>query len=345
MKCPCCGEDHLICSEDITQRPTEVFAPCPQCNPRPRDKDRPVLSGEVISGPCQCNRRFIDDVMAEIYRILHTEGVFEGSEPLSSIGTPLICPGLFLRRPPMLPPRSLLIISDCIPAPVAEKAYALIPELCGIITHMQELPGPGDIRTGQEPSVHEGALVCGCDVREDIFLSGKGPVVVIKKQAFMHIEFPKGIDPKILSVEKHVRQIHPDVFIDACAGPGTLGISAALFGVPRIVMCDVWHASVWSAIQTIRINQKKLGINTLTIHEEIGKRPKVWSLKPVLICTAQGEKILIQVYHGSYEFLGPEIPPGRRLTVFDPFDKESFRKNDRILTSWQEKIGGEVFIP
>lgn len=345
MKCSCCGEDHIICPGDITSRPSQFFAPCPQCNPLPRLKDRPVSSGEVIPGPCQCNRRFIDDVMADIYQVLHEEGIFHGSEPLSSIGTPLISPGLFLRRPPMLPPRSLLIISDLIPAPVADMVYRKVPELLGIVYHAHEIPGPGDVTSGQEPSIHEGMLLCGCDVRADIFLSGKGPVVVIKKQADMHIEFPKGIDPKVVTVEEHVRRLHPDVFIDACAGPGTLGITAALFGVPNIVMCDVWHASVWSAIQTIRVNQKKLGITSITICEDITKRPPVWTGDPALICTATGKGINIQLYNGSYEFLGADLPEGKRLTAFDPFDKESFRKNDPFLTAWKEKIGGEVFIP
>ena len=345
MKCSCCGEDHIICPGDITSRPSQFFAPCPQCNPLPRLKDRPVSSGEVIPGPCQCNRRFIDDVMADIYQVLHEEGIFHGSEPLSSIGTPLISPGLFLRRPPMLPPRSLLIISDLIPAPVADMVYRKVPELLGIVYHAHEIPGPGDVTSGQEPSIHESMLLCGCDVRADIFLSGKGPVVVIKKQADMHIEFPKGIDPKVVTVEEHVRRLHPDVFIDACAGPGTLGITAALFGVPNIVMCDVWHASVWSAIQTIRVNQKKLGITSITICEDITKRPPVWTGDPALICTATGKGINIQLYNGSYEFLGVDLPEGKRLTAFDPFDKESFRKNDLFLAAWKEKIGGEVFIP
>lgn len=345
MKCSCCGEDHIICPGDIISRPSEIFASCPQCNPKPRQKEKPVSPVEDIPGPCECGRRFIDDVMADIYQVLNEEGVLNGNEPLSSIGTPLICPGLFLRRPPMLPPRSLLIISGLIPVPVAKIAYKKIPELLGIVYHSHEIPGPGDVTSGQKPSINEGILLCGCDVRADIFLSGSGPVVVIKKQADMHIEFPKGIDPKISSVEKYVRRLHPEVFIDACAGPGTLGITAAHFGVPKIVMCDVWHASIWSAIQTIRVNQRKLRITRINILEDIEQRPSVWTGEPVLICDATGEGTSIQLYHGSYEFLGPYLPEGKRLTVFDPFNKESFRKNDLFLAAWSEKVGGEVFIP
>jgi hypothetical protein len=345
MKCSCCGEDHIICPGDIISRPSEIFAPCPDCSPKPRHKDRPVPPGEKIPGPCQCGRRFIDDVMADIYQVMSDGGALDGSEPLSSIGTPLICPGLFLRRPPMLPPRSLLIISDLIPVEVAKIAYRKVPELLGIVYHSHEIPGPGDVSSGKELSVNEGVLLCGCDVRADIFLSGNGPVLVIKKQSDMHIEFPKGIDPKVTSVERQVRRLHPDVFIDACAGPGTLGITAAHFGVPRIVMCDVWHASVWSAIQTIRVNQRRLGISRINIVEDIEQRPRVWSGKPVLICEAEGEGISIQLYNGSYEFLGPYLPDGKRLTVFDPFNKEAFRKNDQFLAAWKENVGGEVFIP
>ncbi|WP_449571520.1 hypothetical protein [Methanospirillum sp.] len=345
MKCVCCGENHIICPGDITSRPSELFAPCPSCNPQIRSKDSPVSPYEVVNGPCRCNRRFIDDVMADLYQVLFREGALKGTEPLSSLGTPLICPGLFLRRPPMLPPRSLLLISDLIPVSAAQVAYRDVPELLGIVYHSHEIPGPGDVTFGREPSIREGYLLCGCDVRADIFLSGKGPVIVIKKQADMHIEFPKGIDPKVISVEEQVRHRHPDVFVDACAGPGTLGMTAAIFGVPQIIMCDVWHASVWSAIQTIRVNQKKLGITEIRICEDIGRRPSVWSGKPALICTASGNGVQIKLYNGSYEFLGPEIPSGNRLTVFDPFDKVSFRKNDQFLNEWAQKIGGEVFIP
>ena len=110
-------------------------------------------------------------------------------------------------------------------------------------------------------------------------------------------------------------------------------------------MCDVWHASVWSAIQTIRVNQRRLGISRINIIEDIEQRPRVWSGKPVLICEAEGEGISIQLYNGSYEFLGPYLPDGKRLTVFDPFNKEAFRKNDLFLETWKENVGGEVFIP
>jgi len=283
--------------------------------------------------------------MADIYLLLLEEHVFSGHEPLSSIGTPLICPGMYLRSPPMLPPRSLLIISDCIPAHVATSAYIRIPELMGIVSHAHEIPGPGDVTRRQECTIHEGTVLCGCDVRADIFLSGKGPVEIIKKQAMMHIEFPKGIDPKIVGVEEQIRRLHPHLVIDACAGPGTLGITAALYGISHIVMVDVWYASIWSAIRTIHLNQKRLGISTIHIHEDIEKRPKVWAKEPVTICTATGAGITIEVCHGSYEFLENEFCEEKRLTLFDPFDKKSFQKNDQFLSVWREKIGGEVFIP
>jgi len=304
-----------------------------------------VDPNEKITGPCQCNRRSLDDVMAEVYQVLVKERALSGTEPLSKLGTPLICPGMFLRRPPVLPRRSLLLISDIIPDSAAKKVYEQVPELLGIVYHSHEFPGPGDVISGHESAIREGRLLSGCDVRADIFLSGRGPVVVIKKQADMHIEFPKGIDPKVISVEEQVRRLHPDVFIDACAGPGTLGITAALFGVPEIIMCDVWFASVWSAIQSIRVNKIKLGISEIRIYEDITTRLPVYSGQPVLICEARGNGIHILLYNGSYEFLGPDLPLGRRLTVFDPFDKAAFRKNDPFLTYWTEKIGGEVFIP
>jgi len=345
MKCSCCGEDHIICPGDVITRPSELFAPCPHCNPHIRQKDQPVPAGEVVNGPCQCSRRSIDDVMAEIYLVLVKQGIISGSEPLSAIGTPLICPGLFLRRPPVLPPRSLLLISDLVSEPAAKMAYGEVPELLGVVYHSHEIPGPGDVTRGSAPSIQEGRLLCGCDVRSDIFFSGKGPVIIVKKQADMHIEFPKGIDPKVASVEGQVRRLHPDVFIDACAGAGTLGITAALFGVPQVIMCDVWHASVWSAIQSLRVNKKKLGISEIRICGDIARRPPVWAGEPVLICTASGKGVQINLYHGSYEFLGPHLPSGKRLTAFDPFDKASFRKNDLFLTEWKENVGGEVFIP
>ena len=250
-----------------------------------------------------------------------------------------------MRRPPVLPPRSLLLISGIIPDTAAEFLYHEIPELLGIVRPGTGIPGTGDLTGDSSAAFRESSLLCGCDVRADLFSGSRGPVVIVKKQAALHIEFPKGIDPKIISVEEQVRRVRPDVFIDACAGPGTLGIAAALHRVPEVVLCDVWNPAVWSAVQSIHANRRRLGVADVRIHADISDRPPVWNGTPVLIAEGLGAGIRMLVFHGSYEELGPLLPAGRRLTVFDPFDKASFGKNDSFLTFWKEKIGGEVFIP
>ncbi|MDD1724510.1 MAG: hypothetical protein LUQ07_05215, partial [Methanospirillum sp.] len=184
-----------------------------------------------------------------------------------------------------------------------------------------------------------------CDMRADVFLTDKGPVIISKLQHALHIEFPRGIDPKVRSVEDHIRQYRPDVFIDACSGPGTLGIIAALAGVREVVMCDVWYASILCSIVNLKANRKLIGLDTISLLCQITHLDSVYAGRPKIVCEATGPGVRITVLQGSYEHLKDSIPEGDRLTAFDPFDKAGFIKNDRFIASWKEKIGGEVFIP
>lgn len=343
MKCPQCGADHIRRIEDIPSHPSELYSPCPHCITISRPKDKPVLTPPLP--PCSCGRRFIDEVMADIYLVLRDLSVIPEDEPLAAIGTPLINPGVFVRKPPVLPSRSLLLISNAISRNIAAILYDRVPELMGIIRNCGNTPGAGDVKDQDSVSGSENLLLCGCDMRADVFMTGNGPVIISKLQHALHIEFPKGIDPKVRSVEDHIRQYHPDVFIDACSGPGTLGIIAALAGVREVVMCDVWYASILCSMLNLKANRTTIGLTTISLHRQITNLDSVYTGWPKLVCEASGPGKRITVLQGSYEHLEDHIPKGDRLTAFDPFDKPSFIKNDRFIASWKEKIGGEVFIP
>lgn len=346
MQCPFCERDHIMSVDDLPSRPSSLFSPCPECVIVTRPKDKPVEPPPPIPpGRCRCGRRFIDDVMADTWLHLKDRGFIDASDPLSAVGTPMISPGIFLLRPPVLPSRSLLLISDRIPPETASFLYRKVPELLGIICHRGPVAGAGDQTAVSSLDGYEDILLCGCDIREDIFHTSKGPVAIAKLQHALHIEFPKGIDPKIQAVESQVRRVHPDVFIDACAGPGTLGLVAALLGVKDVVLCDVWYASVWSIIESIELNKRKIGISDIAVFRDLADLPRVYAGDPELVCEASGPGVKITVFQGSYESLASHIPVGNRLTAFDPFDKAEFAKRDQFLTFWQKTVGGEVFIP
>ena len=344
MECPLCGIDHIISSDLLPSRPSEYFVPCPDCNKTTRPKDSPV-TGSPEKKTCNCGRRPIDEVMAEIWLLLKESGVLMGNEPLSDIGTPLINPGVFLVRPPVLPPRSLILITDKIPEEAALFMYEKVPEVMGIILRSGNVPGTGDLMCGSPAEGFSDTLLCGCDMRADVFPTSHGPVLITKIQHAIHVEFPNGLNLKVRSVESNLQRTRADVFIDACSGPGTLGIVAALFGVREVIMCDVWYASAFCAGYNLLVNQKKLGLPEIRFLESLDKMPKVRYGRPELVCEARGENTRIRVFHGPYEGLPPILPEGIRLTAFDPFDKNAFSKNDKIMSLWRATVGGEAFIP
>lgn len=344
MHCPVCGEEHIHDAQSLLCRRYDLFSPCSDCIRIIRNKSGPPDSSP--SPPCRCGKLFIDDVYVLLYHLLVDAGLFSGNEPLSAVGIPLIDPGIFLRAPPFLPPRSLLLISSVFDETTARKAYHSIPQISCILRGDKNAPGIGDLNNFSEPVCSEHTLLCGCDVRADLFPTSRGPVVIYKKQGSAHIEFPHGFDPKIRSVEEAVRKTHPSLFVDTCCGAGTLGITGGVLGVPHVILNDPWYSAAFFSAYNLMVNNMALGVDECTFDTDFDhlSREKIHD-EPLRIATCYGPEHEFTVYQGKMEFLPPHITYSSVLTVFDPFDKQQFKKNQSFLSFWQRTVGGEVFIP
>ena len=344
MECPVCGTDHIHEAGCLISKRQDLFSPCPQCRGVLRDKSLPP-DDSPASG-CDCGKVFIDDVYVQVYHLLLDAGVITGKEPLFSVGTPLIDPGTFLRSPPYLPHRSLLLISSVFDEETAQRAYRTIPQISGILSDTGIPPGIGDIGDFSEPPFSEHTLLCGCDVRADLFPTSKGPVVVYKKQGSTHIEFPHGIDPKIRSVESAIRKVRPRLFVDACCGSGTLGLAGVRLGVGQVILNDPWYAAAFFSGFNLLVNKEILGLDECLIHTDyttVLNEPV--RVDPLLIAEGYGHEKKVEVYQGVMDLLPSRISGENILTVFDPFDKPAFQQNQSFSLFWQRMVGGEVFIP
>ena len=344
MYCPACGGDHVHNAQELLTTRYDLFSPCPDCNRIIRNKSGPP---DDTSPPlCHCGKAFIDDVYARLYRLLTDAGIFSGNEPLSAVGIPLIDPGIFLRAPPFLPHRSLLLISSVFDEETACHAYHEIPQISGILQGGDHVPGIGDRTDDSEPVCSELKLLCGCDVRADFFPTSKGPAVVYKKQGAAHIEFPHAINPKIRSVESAIQKIHPSLFVDACCGVGTLGITSGILGVHHILLNDPWYAAAFFSAFNLLVNKKTMGLDECVFTTDLTHltQEKIHE-EPLPIAVGYGPESLVEVFQGRMELLSSRITDRSVLTVFDPFDKNQFKQNRSFLSVWQKTVGGEVFIP
>ena len=342
MKCPVCGSDCIEDAEVVLGRLPDLFAPCDRCRSRVLDKNAPPPDRR-IAPPCDCGRRFIDEVFAHLYGILLEEGVFSGREPLKAVGSPLIHPGVYTGSPPFLPAGSLLLLSPIVTAPAAERMVAEVPEIRGVVRSGDFVPGLVDPAQQVPPRTYE--LLAGCDVRAGVFPTSAAPLVIYTQQSQIHIEFPRPRNPKIESVERHLKMHFPGVFVDACAGTGTLGLCAAVCGVRQVILNDAWYAAAYWAAQNIRVNRASLNIRDVRIHLSYSdmKRLQV-SKDPVLVAGTEGEQS-ISVFFGDFRELFRVLPPGPVCTVIDLFDKSDGEANRRVMKEWQERVPGEVFIP
>ena len=344
MLCPVCRKDHIRSADALLSGKEALFSPCPKCVGVTRNKSSPP------DGPpphfCHCGRAFIDDVYVALYQILVDEGLFNGDEPLSAVGIPLIDPGIFLRAPPFLPARSLLLLSSAFDQQSAVKAFDRISQLSGILLDGHFLPGIGDITSSSNPVSSEHHLLCGCDVRADIFSTTQGPVVIYKKQASTHIEVPHGIDLKIRSIERAIRRVHPHLLVDACCGAGTLGIAGLKLGVHDVLLNDPWYAAAYFTGFNLNINKKILGLEECVCCGNYSRfsQDRIRGESEV-VADGFGCDHAVQVFQGRMDSLTTRISDPSVLTVFDPFDKKMFRENAFFLSSWRQTVGGEVFIP
>jgi hypothetical protein len=343
MQCPVCGKDCVQKAEDLVATLETVFAPCEECRGRVQDKNRPPPD-LAIAKPCACGKRFIDDVFIHLYRIMVEEGALSRDDPLKGAGMPLVHPGFAMDEAPYLPRNSLLLLSMVADEKVAERLYGEVPELRGVVKCGKFVPGAVDVDLSVTPRVYE--LLAGCDVRADVFYTQHSPVVAYKQQSLIHIEFPRGYDPKIVNIGVHVRHSLPRAFVDASCGVGTLGIIAAQYGVPHVIMNDAWYAAAFWAAFNLKVNSESLLGGEIHITEDyasMASHPVV--REPRRIAYTEGKQ-LVEVYQGDYRNLPPLIPERDRiLTVIDLFEKGDEDLNRRILEDWRGRVGGEVFIP
>ncbi|WP_214020965.1 hypothetical protein [Methanoculleus sp.] len=341
MNCPVCGGDCIEDAPTLLARLPHTFAPCPDCMGLTYDKRAPPPDLSPAE-PCpSCARRFIDEVFAQIYRVMAAEGDLAGTEPLGAAGTPLVHPGFAMRSAPYLPPSSLVLLSRSVGERTAARLVAEVPEVRGVVRAGAGTPGVRD--TDAEPNVH--ALLAGCDVRADVFSTRQGPIVIYKQQSVLHVEFPRDRDEKILSLERRIREQRPRTFVDACCGAGTLGLAAARAGVPRVIANDAWYAAAYWTACNLRVNREFLGIGEVTMHrscDDLRRRPV--ARDPVPVATASGAQE-IEVYQGDLRLLPAVLPPEIDLAALDLFEKADAGKIEEITRAWRARVGGAIFIP
>jgi hypothetical protein len=343
MQCPVCGKDCVSTAGEVAATLETVFAPCGECTGRTLDKAGPPPD-LTVQKPCPCGKRFIDEVFVHLYAIMVEEGALSKEDPLRKVGMPLVHPGFAMEGPPYLPNNSLLLLSPVVDEPVAKRLYREVPEVRGVVKCGSFVPGAIDVDLSVTPRVYD--LLAGCDVRADVFFTQHSPVVVYKQQSLIHIEFPRGYDPKIVNVGVHLRHSLPRVFVDASCGAGTLGIIAAQYGVPHVIMNDAWYAAAFWAAFNLSVNRESLlggEIHILEDYDSMASHRVV--REPRRIAYTEGKQ-LVEVYQGDYRNLPSLIPEKDRiLTIIDLFEKGDEALNRRILEDWRGRVGGEVFIP
>jgi hypothetical protein len=335
--------DCVRSAKSILESLPTLFLPCDKCTARQLDKRAPLPALEYGKS-CSCGKRFIDEVFAHMYVIMVEEGDLSPEDPLLSVGSPLVHPGYAMDRPPFLPDKSLVLLSQTVTRRSADRLMRDVHELRGVIRTGDFIPGIVDPSLDKVPRTYE--LLAGCDVRADLFPLRTGPLVMYKQQSLIHIEFPRGSYPKIRAVERHVGNPPVPLFIDAFSGVGTLGLTAACLGVPHVVMNDIWYASAFWAAFNLEINRQYLNVDRVRIYEQVEDMQKhPVTRQPVKIAEADGEQ-KIEVYQGDFRCLPLVLIPGiQPVTALDIFIKKDPAVVQKIVHDWLEKVGGEAFVP
>ncbi|MDD4127178.1 MAG: hypothetical protein PHV39_05770 [Methanomicrobium sp.] len=352
ITCPVCETtDCIKDAEEIISSLNTIFTKCPGCSGTFHDRQKPPKP--VIVKPCpDCGRRFIDDVIAHCYLILNEEGEIPKGLPLSKTGIPLVTPGFAMKSPPHLPKKSLVLQTLYAGEDSAKRILDEVPEVKGVIKDNRVVPGVTGLFTdlkesdAKYPEFFSNTLLAGCDVRCDIFYAGNAPFVVYKNQSMMHIEFPRGFDPKINTVCENVRKLIPQTFIDACCGAGTLGISAALFGVNSVVFNDIWYpAAFWTEVN-LYANRKMLEIEKSEYYLWYNElRDAFGTAEPLKTAHFEGRHCSFDVFLGDFRKLSSVIPGEGTLTALDVFDKINRTSSDDAICEWKKRTGGDAFIP
>ena len=343
MDCPVCGGECIREAPALLARLADHFSPCPDCTGRLLDKRQPPADLSYLL-PCTCGKRFIDEVFAHIYAVMVEEGDLPRTAPLLAAGVPLLDPATVFRRAPFLPARSLVLLSRHVTSPTAGRLVREVPEVKGVVLDRQVVPGAVDPTLNQPATHHH--LLAGCDVGASVVPTPAGPLVLYRQHSLMHIEVPRPQSQKVQAVASRCRSGDKRLFVDACCGPGTLGLTAALLGAPAVVMNDAWYAAAYWAGCNLRVNQAMLGLSSVSSRIDLTELAETPVRRdPPLVAEGTGDLHQINVYQGDLLRLHQVIGPRPVLAVLDLFHKEDLHQTRRILSEWNAHVRGEIFIP
>ena len=326
-------------AEEVLARLDLLYMACPNCPAEPGlDKAArfSALAARLAAMEggrkrCSgCGRAPLDVVMIEAMQVLVDHRLRKRSDPLRSIGWPLVEVGYPLAYPPRLGPRELIIVGERLTKEAADEIVAKVPEIKGVIRG-GGVPGVSDLQAGP----HRWALLAGSDLRCDVVSSLIGELVIYKHQSKIHVEFPRQSAPKMKILENLYFWGKLTTVADVLCGPGTLGLSSALGGAERVVMNDAWLPAVEDAILNLEANRSLLGIEKIERNKLPGSEIGAES---VLAAEAEGGGCKIEVYFGDAERLFSRAEP-TDLCLIDPFPGMKF---DRIAEAC--RVCGEIVV-
>lgn len=322
-------------AEEVLESLNALYMACPKCPKEPAiDKAASFARLAAMEGGrkrCSgCGRAPLDLVMIEAMEVLVDHNLRSRSDPLRSIGWPLVEVGYPLAYPPRLGPKELIIVGERLTKESAAEIIAKVPEVKGVIRG-GGVPGVADLRAAP----HSWELLAGSDLRCDVVSSLIGELVIYKHQSKIHVEFPREAAPKMKILEELYFRGKLTTIADVLCGPGTLGLMAALAGASRVVTNDAWLPAVEDAILNLEANRSILGIERIERPEspagEVGA-------ESVLAAVAEGDGCRIEVYFGDAERLFSRAEP-TDLCLIDPFPGMNY---DRIVEAC--RVCGEVVI-
>ena len=315
-------------AEEVLGRLDLLYMACPRCPVEPGfDKGGPFSAlaasgggrGGGIRRCSACGRAPLDLVMMEAMEVLVDHNLRSPTDPLRSIGWPLVEVGYPLAYPPRLGQDELIIVGEGLTKEAAAEIIAHVPEIKGVIRG-GGVPGVADLRAAP----HRWELLAGSDLRCDVVSSLMGDLVIYKHQSKIHVEFPRQSAPKMKILEELYFRGKLTTVADVLCGPGTLGLVAALGGAERVVLNDAWLPAVEDAILNLEANRSILGIEKIERYKlpagEVGA-------ESVLLAEAWGGGCRIEVYFGDAERLFSRAEP-TDLCLIDPFPG---MKYDRIV--------------
>ena len=87
-----------------------------------------------------------------------------------------------------------------------------------------------------------------------LFNTPFGPLLIYKNQGEIHIEFPKPLSPKIITLNNALKKYEYPSVLDCTCGPGTLGIAALKGGAKRVVFNDLWYPAAYTTALNLELN-------------------------------------------------------------------------------------------